>query len=243
VITQQFLDDIEGSRLSGALLSLNAALLVLHSPVDTIVDVSNAAEIFQAAVHPKSFVSLDDADHLMRRTVDAEYAASVIAAWASRYLHSPPQRGSTEAPDGDVVVSEVSPDGFAQDVLVAGVHALSADEPQEMGGTESGPTPYQFVAAGLGACTSMTIRMYARRKKMPLEHVSVTVTHNKRHAVECGGCEKSAGKIDHFRRTISFRGSLTEEQISSLLVIADKCPVHRTLENSSHIETDHELSS
>lgn len=239
-ITRQFLDDIEGSRLKGALLKLNAALLVLHSPIDQIVDVSNAAEIFQAALHPKSFVSLDGVDHLMRRVADAEYAASVIAAWASRYLPTPPIRGKPEAPDGDVVVSEVSADGFAQDVLVAGIHSLHADEPADVGGTETGPTPYQFVAAGLGACTSMTIRLYARRKKIPLDHVAVTVSHDKRHAVECEGCEKNSDKVDHFQRHIVFRGSLSEEQIASLLVIADKCPVHRTLERASHVETHHE---
>jgi putative redox protein len=236
-ITRQFLEDIEASKLKGALLKLDAALLVMHSPVDQIVDVSNAQEIFQAALHPKSFISLDGVDHLMRRVVDADYAASVIAAWASRYLPSAPIAASAEAPDGDVVVSEISPDAFAQDVLVAGIHALHADEPADMGGTERGPTPYQFVAAGLGACTSMTIRLYARRKKIPLEHVSVTVTHDKRHAVECEGCEKSAGQVDHFHRTITLRGTLSEEQISSLLAIADKCPVHRTLERASHIET------
>ncbi len=240
-ITQQFLDDIEGSRLKGALLTLNAALLVLHSPVDQIVDVSNASDIFQAALHPKSFVSLDDADHLMRRVSDAEYAASVIAAWASRYLPSTPARGAPEAPDGNVVVSEVSPDGFAQHVLVAGIHAMASDEPSDVGGTETGPTPYQFVAAGLGACTSMTIRLYARRKKIPLDHVSVTVSHDKRHATECEGCEKSGHKVDHFQRHIRFEGDLSEDQIASLLAIADKCPVHRTLENSSHIKTGHDI--
>jgi uncharacterized OsmC-like protein/pimeloyl-ACP methyl ester carboxylesterase len=240
-ITQQFLDDIEGSMLKGALLTLNAALLVMHSPVDQIVEVSHASDIFQAALHPKSFVSLDDADHLMRRVADAEYAASVIAAWASRYLPSAPTRGAPEAPDGNVVVSEVSPDGFAQDVLIAGVHAMAADEPSDVGGTETGPTPYQFVAAGLGACTSMTIRLYARRKKIPLDHVSVTVSHDKRHATECEACETSRHAGDHFQRHITFQGDLSHDQIASLLAIADKCPVHRTLENSSHIETHHDI--
>ena len=239
-ITSQFLDDIENTKLQGALLRLNAALLVLHSPVDQIVNVSNAAEIFQAALHPKSFISLDDADHLMRRVTDAEYAASVITSWASRYLPPAPTGVSPEAPDGDVVVSEVSADGFAQDVLIAGTHGFHADEPEDIGGTNTGPTPYQLVQAGLGACTSMTLRLYARRKKIPLEHVSVTVTHNKRHASECDQCDASGGTEDHFLRTIQLRGNLSEDDISRLLVIADKCPVHRTLERSSHIETHHE---
>jgi len=236
-ITQQFLDDIENSRLQKSLLELNAALLVLHSPVDEIVDVSNAADIFRAALHPKSYISLDDADHLLRRVADAEYAASVIASWASRYLPTPPSGANDASPDGDVIVSEVSPDGFAHDVLVAGVHALHADEPEDVGGTNTGPTPYQFLAAGLGACTSMTIRLYARRKKIPLEHVSVAVSHDKRHAVECEGCEESPGKVDHFKRMITLRGNLTDDHKASMLAIADKCPVHRTLEKSSLIHT------
>jgi uncharacterized OsmC-like protein len=181
--------------------------------------------------------SLDDADHLMSRVSDAEYASSVITAWASRYLPSAPSGSDQSSPDGDVLVSEVSPDGFAQDVFVAGVHQMKADEPEDVGGTNSGPTPYQFLAAGLGACTAMTIRLYARRKKIPLDHVSVSVRHDKRHAIECENCETPESKTDHFQREIRLRGELTEEQIASLLAIADKCPVHRTLEQRSHIST------
>lgn len=236
-ITKQFVDDIGNASLHGALLNLDAALLVMHSPVDEIVSVSNAAEIFKAALHPKSYVSLDDADHLMRRVADAEYAASVITAWAGRYLPPAPSGSGEAAPDGDVLVSEVSPAGFAHDVLVAGTHQMSADEPEDVGGTNTGPTPYQFVAAGLGACTSMTIRLYARRKKIPLDHVSVTVRHDKRHAIECEGCETTEPKVDHFQRDIRLSGELSEEQVASLLAIADKCPVHRTLERASHIST------
>jgi uncharacterized OsmC-like protein/pimeloyl-ACP methyl ester carboxylesterase len=236
-ITQQFVDDISTANLHGALLKLDAALLIMHSPVDAIVDVSNAADVFSAALHPKSYVSLDDADHMLSRVSDAEYASSVITAWASRYLPGAPSGSDQSSPDGDVMVSEVSPDGFAQDVLVAGVHQMKADEPEDVGGGNSGPTPYQFLAAGLGACTAMTIRLYARRKKIPLDHVSVSVRHDKRHAVECENCEASDSKIDHFRRDIRLRGDLTEEQIASMLTIADKCPVHRTLEQRSHIST------
>ena len=236
-ITQQFVDDISASHLHASLLKLDAALLIMHSPVDKIVDVSNAADIFSAALHPKSYVSLDDTDHLLSRVSDAEYASSVISAWASRYLPSAPSGSDRSSPDGDVLVSEVSPDGFAQDVLVAGVHQMKADEPEDVGGTNSGPTPYQFLAAGLGACTAMTIRLYARRKKIPLGHVSVSVRHDKRHAIECENCETPESKTDHFQREIRLRGELTEEQIASLLAIADKCPVHRTLEQRSHIST------
>jgi putative redox protein len=236
-ITQQFLDDIRTQTLHGALLRMNAALLLVHAPGDEVVNVSNAAEIFQAALHPKSFVSLDNADHLVSKVKDAEYAASVIASWADRYLPEANLVTNPSAPDGEVIVSEVAPEGFAQEVLVGGKHALVADEPADMGGTDRGPTPYGFLAIGLGACTSMTIRMYARKKKIPLDHVSVSVTHDKRHALECEGCEKTTGATDHFVRTITLRGELSDEQVSSLLAIADKCPVHRTLERSSHIST------
>jgi uncharacterized OsmC-like protein/alpha-beta hydrolase superfamily lysophospholipase len=237
VITQQFLDDIAQQTLHGALLGMNAALLVMHAPGDDVVEIQNASDIFQAALHPKSFVSLDDADHLMRRVKDAEYAASVIVSWAERYLPEIVHQSSPEAPDGAVAVREISPDGFAQEVVVGAGHTLFADEPEDMGGTDRGPTPYGFLAIGLGACTSMTMRLYARRKKIPLENISVTVTHDKRHAEECEACETSEPKVDHFQRSITLGGTLSEEQVASLLAIADKCPVHRTLERSSHIST------
>lgn len=236
-ITQDFVDDIRASRLSPALAKIDAAVLVLHSPIDDIVDVSNSAEIFKHAKHPKSFVSLDDADHLMRRVSDADYAAGVIASWAAKYLPSSSSGRTPSAPDGDVVVSEVDPGGFAQDVLVARTHQLMADEPEDIGGTNTGPTPYQLLQAGLGACTTMTIRMYARRKDIPLERVSVTVTHDKRHLTECERCESASHSVDHFTRTITLTGDLSDDQKTSLLKIAERCPVHKTLEASAHIET------
>jgi len=236
-ITQEFVDDIDSSRLIPALAKLDAAVLVLHSPVDAIVDVSNATEIFQHAKHPKSFISLDDADHLMRRVSDADYAAGVIAAWAGKYLPVSESGTSEQAPEGDVLVAEVDPAGFAQDILIARTHQLRADEPADIGGTDTGATPYQLLQAGLGACTTMTIRMYARRKNIPLEHVSVTVTHDKRHLTECEKCESTPHTVDHFTRSISLTGDLSDEQKTSLLNIAQKCPVHKTLEASAHIET------
>lgn len=240
VIRKQFLEDISAVSLKQSLSSLGASLLVMHSPVDQIVGVENAAEIFRYARHPKSYVSLDDADHLMRRAQDAEYAASVIASWADRYLPVGGPELTEEAPDGAVVVSEVAPDGFTQDILVGGKHALLADEPRDIGGRDLGPTPYQFVSVGLGACTSMTMRLYARRKKISLTHVSVIVTHDKRHALECEACETKAPLQDHFHRAISMEGNLSPEDVEALLKIADKCPVHRTLEAVSHISTSHE---
>lgn len=237
LIRKQFLDDISATRLTERLAQLRRALLVLHSPHDEVVGIENASQIFLAAKHPKSFVTLDDADHMLSREQDAEYAAEVISSWATRYLDMAPEPVTRTAPEGVVRVSEVSPDGFRQDVVVAGKHQLIADEPQSVGGTDMGPSPYQLVAAGLGACTTMTIRMYARRKGIPLEHVAVDVSHDKVHAEECAQCETRPGKLDVFRRAIRLEGDLSPDQRAALAEIADKCPVHRTLSERSVIET------
>ncbi len=189
-----------------------------------------------AAKHPKSFVTLDDADHLITRPEDAEYAAEVIAAWAGRYLDIRPPAPPKGAPEGVVRVSEADPDGFLQDVTSGPRHHAVADEPEAYGGTNRGMTPYGFLAAGLGACTSMTIRMYARRKQWPLTHVSVDVTHDKVHAQDAEAGTNA--KADHFFRKIRLEGEFDDEQRAKLLEIADKCPVHRTLEQSSVVKTE-----
>ncbi|MFD1381260.1 bifunctional alpha/beta hydrolase/OsmC family protein [Fodinicurvata halophila] len=237
-LTRQFVEDIEQSELKASIGNLRRALLVLHGPRDEIVGIENASAIFLAAKHPKSFVTLDDADHLLSEAGDAEYAAEVIAAWAQRYLDLPEEEKSVSAPEGVVRVSEADPEGFRQDVVVDGRYQLSADEPADFGGTETGPSPYQFLSTGLGACTSMTIRMYARRKGWPLTQVSVDVSHDKRHAEDCADCETREGKIDVFTRVVRLEGDLSDEQRQRLLEIADKCPVHRTLHASSVIETE-----
>ena len=234
LVKDQFLKDIQASEILTCVTQMRAALLIMHSPLDNTVGIENAEEIFRAARHPKSFVSLDDTDHLLRRVKDSEYIAEVIVSWASRYLSLAEPKPSMASGDGEVLVSEVAADKFQQDILISQKHSLLADEPREFGGLDSGPTPYQLVAAGLGACTSMTIRMYAKRKKIPLVHVSVEVTHDKRHA-EIDPEAKSTN--DHFLRKITLTGPLTLEHRQSLLAIAGKCPVHRTLESSSQIET------
>jgi len=235
-ISQNFVEDVRSTNLDATLASLHKALLVLHAPIDQTVGIENAGAIFAAAKHPKSFVTLDDADHLLSRSEDADYAAEVIAAWSKRYL----SLGDSEQPapiaDGDVRVSEAAPEGFLQDIASGAKHAL-ADEPKSVGGTDLGFTPYQLVAAGLGACTSMTIRMYARRKGWPLDHVSVDVGHDKIHAQDCAECEMSNGKVDVFRRDIRLSGELTDDQRARCMEIADKCPVHRTLESEIHVKT------
>ena len=236
-IRKQFIDDIAETRLTDHLGRLGRALLVLHAPRDKVVGIENASAIFLAAKHPKSFVTLDHADHLLSREADAEYAAEIISTWSARYLDLLPEPAITNAPEGAVRVSEAGLDGFRQDVVVAGKHQFMADEPESVGGTDLGPSPYQFLAAALGACTTMTIRMYARRKGIPLAHAAVDVTHNKSYAQDCKDCEKANQKTDVFRRAIRLEGELSDDQRASLLAIADKCPVHRTLSQKSVIET------
>ncbi len=234
-IGRDFVHDVAAEELRPAIGNLKRALLVLHGPRDDIVGIENATQIFMAAKHPKSFVTLDDADHLLTKAEHAEYAAEVISAWAGRYLDLKAPAPPPGAPEGVVRVAEADPNGFLQDVNAGPLHHILADEPLAYGGTNQGMSPYGFLAAGLGACTSMTIRMYARRKGIPLSHVSVDVTHDKVHAedAENGGTKK----VDTFQREIHLEGDLTREQRDKLLEIADKCPVHRTLEQSSHIVT------
>ena len=200
-IGKQFVQDVAATSLDETLAGLKRALLVLHSPIDATVGIENASAIFLAARHPKSFVTLDNADHLLSQTEDADYAADVIAAWARRYLDLAEPTTAQPASEGNVMVAEADPEGFLQDISAGTKHAL-ADEPRAVGGTDLGFTPYQLVSAGLGACTSMTVRMYARRKGWPLDHVEVEVGHDKIHATDCETCETENGKVDVFQRRI-----------------------------------------
>lgn len=235
-IGKSFIEDTGAEVLTDVLGHLNAALLVMHAPRDNIVSVDSAAQIFTAAKHPKSFISLENADHLISRPEDAEYVAEVIATWSTRYINRPLPAPPIGTPEGIVRVSEADPEGFLQDITSGSNVHLLADEPLAYGGTNMGMSPYGFLSASLGACTSMTIRMYARRKEWPLEHVRVDVCHDKVHAQDAGtGAQE---KIDNFNRAITLTGSdLTQEQRTRLFEIADRCPVHRTLERTSNIKT------
>jgi uncharacterized OsmC-like protein/alpha-beta hydrolase superfamily lysophospholipase len=241
-IKRQFLDDIAQHSLADAIAHLGKALVVFHAPLDEVVSIDNAAQIFRAAKHPKSFISLDQADHLLRRREDAEYVAEVLAAWASRYIGAAPEMASTglEVPapvrEGEVVVAETRVGRFSQAIAV-GRHRLAADEPAEVGGNDTGPGPYDYLLAGLGACTSMTLRLYAEHKNLPLERVIVRLTQNKIYATDCEECETKEGKIDQIERAIEIVGPLDAAQRQRLLEIADKCPVHRTLQSEVRILT------
>ena len=200
--------------------------------------IDHARRIYEALIHPKSFVSLDDADHLLSRRRDSLYAADVLAAWASRYVESTTENDEPEPlPQGEVSVAERSAEKFVQDVRV-GRHRLIADEPERVGGQDAGPDPYGFLLTALGACTSMTLRMYARHKKWPLEHVEVQLRHRKVHEQDCEDCESKSSRIDQIEREIRLRGpELHDTQRQRLLEIADRCPVHRTLESDIRIRT------
>lgn len=244
-IKKQFLDDIAAQRLAERVASLRRPLLIFHAPLDETVGIDNASGIFLAAKHPKSFVSLDDADHLLRRREDAVYVAEVLAAWAGRYLRTGAATARDAQPDasgngeGTVVVRETG-EGFLSQHVVVGRHRLRSDEPLSLGGDDSGPTPYDLLLAALGSCTSMTMRMYAKRKNWALKTAEVTLSHAKIHAEDCADCETRDGKIDRIERQIRLDGNLDEAQRDKLLEIADKCPVHRTLHSEVKIVTRRE---
>jgi uncharacterized OsmC-like protein/alpha-beta hydrolase superfamily lysophospholipase len=242
-IRKQFLDDVANQNSAAKLAQLGKALLIFHAPRDQIVGIENAGAIFQAAKHPKSFVSLDDADHLLSRRADAVYVADVLAAWADRYIAVGKRLPEPIAPEeGTVVVRERGADPargvsrLAQEILV-GHHRLTADEPTEAGGSDLGPNPYDLLLAALGACTSMTLRLYADHKQWPLERTTVHLTHEKIHAADCADCETREGKIDAIEREIEIAGPLDAQQRQRLLEIAEKCPVHRTLHSEIKIRS------
>ncbi|MFH0296151.1 bifunctional alpha/beta hydrolase/OsmC family protein [Bradyrhizobium sp. 31Argb] len=238
-IKREFLDDVAEQNLLAQVAKLHKALLIMHAPTDDTVGIENATKLFIAAKHPKSFVSLADADHLLTDKRDTTYAADVIAAWSERYIGPAvlgPAADLTEAPRR-VVVRETRNSKFQQTVTV-GPHRLLADEPAAVGGEDSGPGPYDLVLAGLGACTSMTMRLYADRKALPLDRVTVTLTHSKIYAKDCEECETREGMLDQIDRVIKIEGpSLDDDQRKRLMEIADKCPVHRTLTSEVRIVT------
>ncbi|MFB6372600.1 MAG: alpha/beta fold hydrolase [Bradymonadaceae bacterium] len=242
-ITEQFLDDLSSHRMEETIGELKRPLMIFHSPVDDIVGIDNAARIYKAAKHPKNFVSLDGADHLLTRHSDARYVATMLSAWASRYIgEEQAEETETQRPDvdleaGQVYVGETGEGKFSNHVL-AGEHYMRADEPESFGGDDTGPSPYEYVTAGLGACTSMTLRMYADRKGWPVESIEVRLEQDKVHAADCEKCASEEGKIDRIVRRVRLTGDLTDEQRQRLLEIADKCPVHHTLTRSNEVVTE-----
>ena len=233
-ITKQFLDDVAEQNILDGLPKLKKALLVCHAPRDEYVGIENATKIFTTARHPKSFLSLDTADHLLRKREDAVYAADVIAAWASRYL--PAVEEPTALSPGTVEVSETLAGHLAQRVR-AGRHVLLAGEPVADGGDDVGPGPYDYLLAALGACTSMTMRLYAERKGIAAERFAVRLSHRRIHAEDCTGCETKTGNIGEITRDITIEGDIPEAARARLMEIADRCPVHETLTHEIKIRS------
>jgi len=234
-IKKQFLDDLKSQSFQETLKNIGKSILILHSPQDKIVEIKNSEEIYIAAHHPKSFISLDGADHLLSNPQDATYTGEIIGKWSKRYLEMP-EAIALETKQ-EVVASLDNADGFTTQMKL-GSHYITADEPVSFGGNNFGPSPYELVSAGLSACTVMTIQMYAKRKKWPLENVEVHTSYKKLHAEDCRNCESSEAKIDTFQRAIKLTGNLEEKQISRIMEIADKCPVHRTLKSEIKISTN-----
>lgn len=236
-LSHDFVRDLATHNVEATLASLGRPLLILHSPVDNTVGIENAARLYGAARHPKSFISLDDADHLLLREQDSLYVGSVIAAWVARYLDPVPEpRTIAELRDDNTVTARTAAGAFRTEVRV-GTHSLVADEPTAVGGENLGPTPYDLLASALGACTTMTLRMYAERKQWPLEEAVVTLKHSRVHEVDEERCESADARLDRLDRGLTLTGALTTEQRQRLLEIADRCPVHRTLNAGVRIAT------
>lgn len=234
-IKKQFLDDLEQTRMTDSIQNLKKALLILHSPIDNTVGIENAAKIFKTARHPKSFISLDTADHLLMNAEDSLYVGNTVASWAGRYIGRKKAVTEKTAPKNRVV-AKTGKQGFRTEIMANGF-PLVADEPLSLGGTDLGPSPYEFLTAGLGACTSMTLRMYADRKKWPLDEIIVELAHKKIHARDCETCDTEKGMVDQIERELILKGPLDETQRKRLLEIADRCPVHRTLNSKVMIHT------
>ena len=236
-IRKSFIEDLQQHCNAERIGEMKKALVVFHSPQDQVVGIDNARMIYQAARHPKSFISLDGADHLLRRRSDSRYAAEVLAAWASRYLpEEPAEEIPEDTPEGEVLV-EGKTTGFLQQIRARNL-TFSADEPLDKGGTNLAPNPYELLLAALGACTSMTLKLYAGRKEWPLDAVRVTLRHDRVHAKDCEDCDKDTGMIDVIEKELELEGDLSDEQRERLLDIAARCPVHRTLLNEIKIRSE-----
>ena len=232
-VKKQFLDDISSKNMKEVVSTLGKAMLIMHSPQDMTVGINNAAEIYEYAQHPKSYVTLDGADHLLSRSKDSEYAGQLISSWVTRYIDIEEEK---KLRPKKTVLARIGATGFTTDIQ-SGNHTFRADEPLSVGGDDFGPNPYDLLLSSLGACTAMTMRMYADRKGWGIEEINVHLSHNKKHVKDCIDCDTQSGYIDYIEKEIEITADLDKEQRQRLLEIADKCPVHRTLHNEVKVTT------
>ena len=239
-IKKQFLDDISATSTE-VIQKMKKPLLILHSPLDRTVAIAEAERIYKAANHPKSFVSLDKANHLLTDKNDAEYVAGLVSSWAGRFLESDAPANESKAAKQAVQKGEVSvverDHKFLLDVSTDS-HQWRADEPTTVGGSNAGPDPYEHLLASVGTCTAMTVRMYAERKKWPLQDVKITLRHSREYHKDCIDCEEKPTQLDVLERDIELIGNLDDAQRDRLMEIADKCPVHNTLTGNLSIRTN-----
>ncbi len=232
-ISREFVEDLEAKNLSEVLADLRKAVLIMHAPQDQVVDISNAATLYQHAHHPKSFISLDKADHLLTAEVESRYAGEIISTWVKKYLPAEISENDTE---GHQVKVRLFGKGYTSEILTP-YHHLLADEPKSVGGENLGPTPYDLLMAALGTCTVMTLKMYAERKGWNSDEIVVFMNHDKVHKHDSQDFDKPGAKVSRFTRIIQISGETTDEMKTKLLEIADKCPVHRTLHEDIIVET------
>ncbi len=232
-IKKQFLDDLRSQNMFGILKELRKPILVMHSPQDGVVEIENAAKIYHAAYHPKSFISLDGADHMLTKKSDAHYVGELVGSWLVRYIDIPQKE---ELKTDRQVVARLDGEGYTTEIM-AGKHGILADESEEVGGNDFGPSPYQLLSSALASCKVMTMHMYARRKKWPLEEAKVHIDYSRRYVEDCDTCEDKGGRIEHFDCIIELEGELTDDQRNRIVEIAGRCPVHKTLEGEIRIES------
>jgi putative redox protein len=239
-IQKQFIEDLEQNDLLVNIKKLKKAILVMHSPQDSIVEISNAAELYHNAHHPKSFISLDGADHLLSKKEDALYAANVIASWSKRYidLSQIEEEEEKKSTKGEQVVAHLNLENGFTTQIYTDKHVIIADEPVPFGGEDIGPSPYELLNASVGACTVMTIKLYAERKKWDLKEVFVYLSYSKKHAEEIDAGEDLMGQIDVITKKIKLIGNLDDTQVQKLKEIASKCPVHKTVSNKVFFQTE-----
>jgi uncharacterized OsmC-like protein/pimeloyl-ACP methyl ester carboxylesterase len=235
-INNEFIDDFSKTDLLSIVKNIRKPMLILHSPTDTIVGIKNAEQLYQQAHHPKSFVSLDNADHLLSKSEDSNYAGNMIGVWVQRYFNA--QENEMLETKGEQLVGHLNllENNFTTSIQTK-KHTMIADEPASAGGDDFGPSPYEYLNAGLVACTAMTLKLYAQRKNWDLQEVFVYVTHSRKHSDDLGIEVNKPSYLDHISKKLKFVGNLDETQKQRLKEIASKCPVHKTIASEVVFET------